>query len=63
MRKTILKKLLNILGWTSVTVSIILLFFGFGESGFQILKVSEFWVIVNSLWVLAILIFTIEGRF
>jgi hypothetical protein len=60
-KKTI-KKILSTLSWIFITISIVFLIFGFGEDGFKLLKVTEFWVVVNSLWVLTILIFTIENR-
>lgn len=56
------KKVLGALGWIAIAISVIFLIFGFGEDGFEILKATEFWVVVDSLWILAILLFVIEGR-
>jgi len=58
----ITKNILSILSWGLIFASAVLLIFGFGEDGLKILKVSEFWIIVNSIWTLAILIFIIENR-
>ena len=62
MDKKIIKKFLDVFAWTLIGLSAVLLIFGFGEDGWRILKVAEFWTVVNSLWVLAVLVFTIERR-
>jgi hypothetical protein len=62
MSKKIIKKFLNIFAWSLIGLSVVLLIFGFGEDGWRILKVVKFWTVVNSLWLLAVLVFTIEGR-
>ena len=36
--------------------SLILLLFGFGEEGWRIFRVVEFWQVINSLWLAAILL-------
>ncbi len=48
--------------WLVISISVIFLIFGFGEDGFKILGKSEFWIIINSLWILAILFFVIGNH-
>jgi len=56
------KKILRIASWTLVAISIILLIFGFGEDGLKILHIIRFWIIVDSLWILAALLLLMEKR-
>ncbi len=57
-----ISKFFYFFAWLAIGISIIFLIFGFGEDGFQILGKSEFWIIINSLWILAILFFIIGDR-
>ena len=56
------KKILGFVAWILITASAIWVVFAFAESGVSLLNASEFWTFMNSLWILAILLFTIESR-
>jgi len=58
----IIKIVLACLAWLAIFASIFMLVFGFGESGMKIIGVTDFWTMVNSCWLLAILCFVIESR-
>ena len=60
--KKIKKQILNILSYSLIFITVILIIFGFGEDGFRILKEINFWVIIDTLWILAILLFIIESK-
>ena len=53
-------KTLKIAGYIFLGIIGIFLIFGFGESGFKILKENQFWTFINTLLLIAILFFVLE---
>jgi hypothetical protein len=55
-------KILVFFAWILIAASVIWTFFAFMEDGLSILNTPAFWTFMNTLWILAILLFTIENR-
>jgi hypothetical protein len=57
-----IKKIFSLFALASIIGSIVLLWFGFAENGLQIMHAADFWPIVDSLWILALLFLALENR-
>jgi|GEM_PF-5804059 len=55
-------RFLRVIGDISLVVSFLFIFIGLGQAGFDLFSSAEFWTVINSFWLFAILLFYFSER-